>query len=216
MVKVFTTNRKSILIVCGLVFLFSAVALALNISPNNQPQQDSSRKQKSEVVKQVEASPEQLLKVVGNNDCPLRLAEARVKEIPGDLFTKLTGKTTDLATVSSVPEAKLVNTSGKTITGFVLVVRDPQSQTNRGIVQNSVAIKPGETYTVRREHFGTSEKLTMAGKDGQIQQTSVEQGVNSEKHWLDFAPPSNIFVTIGMVNFEDGSRWMIKEGGEVR
>lgn len=216
MLEVFNVYRKSILIACSLVLLFSAVAFALNVKPNSQPQRNASRTGKSDLIKQVEASPEELLRVVGNDDCPLRLVEARVKEIPRSMFTKLTGKTTDLATVSSVPEAKIVNTSEKTVTGFILIIRDPESRTTRALMQSKIALKPGETHTVMRESFGTPEKLTVADNDGQMSQRLVMPEMDSEKRWIHFASRSDLFVTIGKVNFEDGSSWTIKEGGDVR
>jgi hypothetical protein len=40
--------------------------------------------------------------------------------------------------------------------------------------------------------------------------------MESEQYWLTFAERSDLFITVGKVSFDDGSGWLIKEGGEVR
>jgi hypothetical protein len=209
-------NRKMILITGCLVFLFSAAALALNIRTVNQRLQSSGRQEKGEIIKQIEESPDESLRVLGNDDCPLRIVEAKVKEVPGSLFTRLTGKTTDLATVSSLPEVTLVNTSGQTITRFYLAIRDPQTRTTRGLIQHNLALKPGETYILKRERFVTPEKITVADNNGQVRQTQAMPGMDSEKSWIQFAARSSLFITIIKVDFTDNSNWLIKEGGEAK
>jgi len=154
--------------------------------------------------------------VLENGDSPLRVSEARVKEISGFQFTRLTGKTTDLPLVSSVPEASLVNSSGKTITGFVFVVRDPESKVTRGIIQNRVSIAPGQTFSVIRQAFLKSESVTMAEANGQIQQKLVQADMNSEKYWMPFADRSRLFATVAKVSFQDGTVWRVQEGAEIR
>lgn len=205
--------RKTVLIACCLVLLLSALALALNAQTRNQRSQEARR---NEIINQLQAMPDQSLRVVGNEDSPLRIVAAKVKEIPAALFTQLTGRSTDLQAVASVPEVTLVNTSGQTIIRFLLDIRDPDSRTSRGIVQSRIALKPGDTYVVTREHFGRPESRTVVGEDGRIRQISVPPGMDSEQRWLQFAALSNLFITIAKVDFEDGTSWIIREGGEVR
>lgn len=209
------SNHKSILIAFCLVFLISAVGFALNMRVGSQRFSDSSRKEKNDLLKQVENSPEQALKIIGNDDCPLKLVEATVKEIPDTLFTKLTGRTIDLPTVCSVPKVMLVNTSQKTITGFVLAVRGPEVRATRGLVQKKIMIAPGQTYIVKRNHFVNSEKLTVVDKNDQVG-NMMTPDMNSEKYWIHFAQWSDLFATIGLVDFEDGSSWMLKEDEVVK
>jgi hypothetical protein len=209
-------HRKLILIVVSLVFSHSAVALALNVRAGRQSLQGASSNEKNEVHRQVVESPEQPLQVAGNDDCPLRIVEAKVKDVPAALFTKLTGKTTNLVTVSSAPDVTLLNTSDHTITKFILIVRDPNSRKTRGVIQHDIALRPGETYTVQRELFVTPDSVTATDATGQAQHTLINPGIKSEKGWIDFAARSDLFVTIGLINFEDGSSWMVKEGGAVR
>ena len=213
MTGLLTVNRKTIIAACGLLLSLSAIAVALNIKAINQRARDSARE---DALKQVNDAPDQLLRVVGNEDCPLRIVDAKVKEVPGALFTKLTGKTTDLATISSAPEVTLINASGQTITGFLLVVRDPKLQKTRGVIQHDISIRPGETYLISRDLFVTPDKVTMLDAKGQAQQTLVNPGIKSEKGWIEFAARPDLIATVALVNFTDGSSWKIKEGGEVR
>lgn len=217
MPKMIRLNRWTLSIACCSVLALAAAALALNVrTDNNQRSHASGNKDRHEIVRQVEASPDESLRVLGNDDCPLRLVEAKVKEIPGHLFTRLTGKVTGLATVSSVPEATVVNASGQTVTRFFLAVRDPRSQSTRGILQGKLALKPGETYKVSRDHFADPEKITETGEDGKTRHKLVVPGMDSEKKWIQFASRSTLFITVARVEFEDGSSWSIKEEGEIR
>ena len=213
-------NRKTISIACCSLFLLSVVAMGLTINiggqQGDQRLRDSSRGEMTDLVKEIEASSDQSLTVAGNSDCPLRISEARVKEVTAASFTKLTGKLTNLETVCSVPEVTLVNTSGQTITTFYLAIRDPKSRITVGFIKSDIAIKPGESYTVTHKNFTGSKRMTIGGKDGQIREVSVEPGFDSEKRWIDFAPRSDLFVTVAKVDFENGESWIIKEGGDVR
>lgn len=215
MFKLFNTRRKTILFAGGSVFLFFVVALVLSVKTNSQQLQVPNQKDKDILIAQVEKSAEQSLKVVENDDSPLRIVEAKAKEVNGSDFTKLTGKTTDLAVVSSVPEVKLTNTSGKTIIGFIFAIREPKTKTLQTLNQEKISIAPGETYVIKREHFVAPEKLTVADSRG-TRQKLVQPKIDSEKYWIDFAGRSDFFVTVGMVYFDDGSKWMIKEGGEIK
>lgn len=216
MIKLLDVKRKIILFPCCFLLLISAFVLALSKGVSSQQLQNSVHKTKQELIKHIESLPEQPLRIVGNDNCPLQLVETKVQEIPASLFTRLTGAATDLITVSSVPEVRLVNTSGKLITGFILVIRDPDSKITRSLVQTNIAIAPGDTYIVKRSHFTKPEKITLVDKNNQIRHTLVEPEIDAEKYWIHFADLSNLFTTIGLVNFGDGSSWIIKEEGEVR
>ena len=166
-------------------------------------------------MRQIDESEDQSLRVLGNDDCPLRITEAKSKELTGPLFTKLTGMVTDLEAISSVPEVTLVNASQQTVTTFYLAIRDPKSRKTRGFIKSNLALKPGESYVVKREHFAGAEKMTVL-ENGEIRETVVDPGLKSEKRWIEFAGRSDIFITIAKVEFENGESWVIKEGGEVR
>lgn len=191
------------------------VTIAFGLSFTSQKLQPSASKVIETLSQQVENSADQSLRVVENDDAPLRILDAKVKEIAGNDFTKLTGKKTDLPTVCSVPEVRLLNSSGKKITEFVLAVRDPKSKTTRGIIQNKVSIASGETFTVGRHSFVRPEWISTVSADGKAK-AGLQPEVKSERFWISFAPRTDLFVTVVEVVFQDGSNWKVKEGGEIR
>ncbi|HYP26447.1 MAG TPA: hypothetical protein VE262_07010 [Blastocatellia bacterium] len=209
------TPKKFLLAGC-VVFLLLALTFALSVRTNSQHLQALNQKANNDALERIEKSADHSLRVVGNDDSPFRIVGVKVKEVSGSRFTKLTGSKTDLERVSSVPEVELVNTSDKTITGFVLAIRAPHSRITRTLAQRKVSIAPGETYVVKREHFVNPEKVTVADGNGEVRQTFIQPKMDSERYWLHFAGRSDIFITVGSVSFDGGSGWRIKEGGEIR
>lgn len=208
------TTRRTTTIAIAVIGLLGAVTFGLGLRARSQSLQPPASKTSDNESQQIQSSTDQALRVAENDDSPLRILEAKVKEISGTEFVKLTGKKTDLPTVSSVPEVRLLNSSPKTITGFILAVRDPQSKTTRGIVQSKLTIVPGATFTATRESFIRPEWVP--DPDGKANAHIVRPSVNSEKYWLPFAGRAALFVTVARVEFQDGSTWTVKEGGDIR
>jgi hypothetical protein len=208
-------NRRRLTIAIAVVGVLGVGTFAITLRTTSQQLHPSSSTGTATKLQPDEKSPELALRVFENADSPLRILNAKVQEISAAAFTKLTGQKTSLDTVCSVPEVQLLNSSGKPITGFVLVVRDPASKTSRGIVESSVSIGQGETYTAQRQAFVRPEWTASKGTDGQITSRYAQRDMNSDKFWLSFARRSDLIVTIARVNFQDGSTWTVKEGGEV-
>ncbi|HEY5885138.1 MAG TPA: hypothetical protein VIT88_10650 [Pyrinomonadaceae bacterium] len=211
------TARKTILLAGVLVLGCAAIALSIGNRTHSQRPNIPGRTTKDSIMASVERSPNLPLRVAGNEDCPFRIMAASVKQVSGSDFSQLTGRTTDLPVVTSVPEITLANTSGQAIISFVLVIRDPPSRSTRGFVQEKVSIAPGTIYSVKREHFFKFERQAIADSNQPARQIVVQPRADSEDYWLQFpAGSTDVFVTVGKVTFQDGSSWMIKEGGEVK
>lgn len=209
------TRRTMMFASCSLFVLSIVVALSINLRTRSQQPTVPSQPSKDHLLRFVENSPELPLRVAGNENCPFRITQATVKQISGPDFSKLTARTTDLPVVSSIPQVSVINTSSQTVTGFVLVVRNPEVRFSRGFVQQKVSIAPGETYLIKREHFVGPQQRTIARANEPTRQVFSRPGFDSEDFWLQFGS-SELFVTIGKVNFLDGTSWMIQEGGEVK
>jgi hypothetical protein len=106
MFRLFKTTRKTILFASCFVFVFFAVALTLSVKTSSQQRQTLNEKDKEEAIGQIAKSVDQPLRILENEDSPLRISQATVKEISGSDFTKLTGKTTDLPNVASLSRGK--------------------------------------------------------------------------------------------------------------
>lgn len=209
-------SHARITIAIAVIGLLGAVTFGIGLRTTRQQVHPSISKAIDNEAQQLENSTDQSLRVVENNDSPLRILDAKVKEISGPQFTKLTGKRIELPAVSSVPEVKLLNSSGKTITAFILAIRDPETKTTRGIVQNNVAIVPGGAYTAVRETFLRPEWVSAIDKDGQLKPRLAQPGLNSEKYWISFASRLQLFVTVVRVDFHDGTVWTVREGGDIK
>ncbi len=153
--------------------------------------------------------PDVLYKIVGNDDSPLKITEATGRVVTNALYTKLTGQTTVTTgadgktvfpNVYSAPVVKMVNNSGKTINGLVVVVKDSRPN-GRGksymILQGKpgaprpISILPGESYTV---NFRENHPMF------------------SEKYWLaEYTDPSDFYVMVAQIQFDDGTSWTAKQ-----
>jgi hypothetical protein len=209
-------SHSRITIAITVVALLAAVAFGLSRRARSQQLQPSTSIVIDDRFQQIEKLADQPLRVVENDDSPFRILDAKVKEISGPDFTKLTGKHTALAAVCSVPQVRLLNSSAKEITGFVLAVRDPATKTTRGMVQSKVSIKQGEIYTVPRQAFIEPEWTSAVDNNGKIRSGSVQPDIHSDKYWISFASRADLFVTVARVSFQDGSIWTVKEGGDIK
>ncbi len=216
MMRLLNVARGKTFAGCCIVSLLLAVTLAFSAKTQRKQQEIFHQKAENGAPEWIEKFTDQSLEILGNEDSPLRIVEARVKELSGAEFTRLTRRTTDLEAVSSVPEVELRNTSGKTITGFILALREPLTRTTLTHYERKVSVAPGETYIVRREHFVSPDQRMVTGDDGKTSQVAIQPNLDSEKCWILFARRPDVFITVGIVKFHDGSMWRIKEGGEVR
>lgn len=204
MVDTLTTSRKKILLALCLTSTLLAAACASGARTGGQSLQALNQYPENSLPGRIERSADEPLRVIVNEEPPFKIVEAKVKVISGPQFTELTGEKTDFAAVSSVPEVKLVNASGKTIKEFTIIIRNPKLQAGRSMHQRKVSIAPGETYVVKRDHFLTGGGAPAGGE------------LESEKYWVTFGERSDLYVTVYRVGFDDGSSWLLKEGGEVR
>lgn len=209
-------NRKKILLAFCIVSPLLTAACALNAKDGDQTPQTLNQQSKNTLIEQIERSADQPLRAVFNEEPPFKIVEAKVKVISGPQFTKLTGAATDFAVISSVPEITLVNTSGKTITEFTIILRNPKLRAGRSMLQRKASVAPGETYVVKRDHFLTPGKAPGGGGSTSGGRPPGLPGMESEQYWVTFGERSDLFVTVYKVGFDDGSSWLLKEGGEVR
>jgi hypothetical protein len=164
---------------------------------------------KSVTIKKGEELPDVLYKIVGNDDSPLKITEATGRGFTNALYTRVTGQTTVTTgadgktvfpNVYSAPVVKMVNNSGKTINGLVVVVKDSRPN-GRGkshfIIQGKpgaprpISILPGESYTVNSRE---------------------NHPMFSEKYWLaEYTDPSDFYVMVAQIQFDDGTSWTAKQ-----
>ena len=209
-------TRRRLTIAVAVIGLFAAMTFGFGFRTTSQQLQPATSPGTDNASQQIENSADQPLRILENNDSPVRILDAKVKEVSGTDFTKFTGQHTNLATVCTVPQVRLLNSSSKLITGFVLAIRDPTTKTTRGIVKSKLLIKQGETYTVPRQAFIEPEWTSAVDNEGKIRSQLARPDFQSEKYWISFASRAVLFVTVARVTFQDGGIWKLNEGGDIQ
>lgn len=157
------------------------------------------------LVEQVKKSPDRSLGIYQDDDTPLKILEANVKEVSAADYEKLTGEKSEFQTVISVPTARMVNVSDRTVTAVMVNIFDPVSERGKGIYMRELSIRPGHTFIVTPENFVKQEVKTSVDENSRLVST-VNEPMKSKKAWLPFADRSQVHVRIA-VDFEDGTKW---------
>jgi hypothetical protein len=200
-------SKKVLLMVAGLCLIITGTLASSGLTNRKPDDQEKKR-----IIREIENSPDQFLKVAANEDCPMKIIDAKVKEVPDHIFSRLTGTVARTTRVITVPDITLMNTSDKTITGMILFIRDPKTLQARGLQPHKMSVRPGESYNVGRARWSGEEKITTTDATGQARTQRIPRGMDSEKQWLNFALREDFYITVGQVTFEDGSKWQIKSG----
>jgi hypothetical protein len=160
---------------------------------------------KDPLIARVEKSPMTPIRIQQDDDAPLRIIEAKVHEVSAADYERITGEKSDLTSVISAPEVKVINTSNKTVKRILLVVDDPSAEKSQGINKGGLAIAPGDTFTIVPANFVKVEYTTSVDENGKLA-SGVREPMRSKKFWLPFPDRTRLQVRVG-VEFDDGTRW---------
>lgn len=164
-----------------------------------------SKMPKDVLVERIEKSPDYPLAIEQDDDAPLKILEAKVKEVTTGDFEKLTSEKSESPTIISVPEVRLLNVSDKTISRVMLVIDDAQAEKSRGLYFKELSIEPGSTFTVSRDSFVKHEHKTTVDEHGNLE-SSVRESMKNNKFWMKFPERNRLKVRVS-VEFEDGTKW---------
>lgn len=173
------------------------------------------QKEKTGILESISRPPDVAQLFLENSDTPLRITDAKVKVISGTEFTSLIGKTTDLVQISSLPNVKLLNTSDKTVTGFMLSFRDPIRQKTRSLRFSKLNLMSGKSYVVTPDDVVSLEQKTVTDDKG-TRLEAIKSRMESEKYWITVGNQPDYFIMVGAVDFQDGTRWIVKEEGGIQ
>lgn len=197
MKRTFSASLVAVACVGGLV-LTNARAIA---SPD--------QKRKSTIIKQVKASSTIQIYADNSQGSSLYVQEAGVKEISSDDFATLVGEPSGHPRHTTFPELILVNGSPKTIRSFAIVVQSAADRPKSGYVllKQGLSVPPSSTYEVTSSEWLRAERVSI--QKGNKFVTRLQQpGLDSAKSWITGAA-SDLRITVGLVEFEDGTRWKI-------
>ena len=198
------------------ILLISLVvaSLSASLTLNAQTIVSSTERQKRKIIKKIKAL--NALQIYSDNSqgSLLYIQEASVKEISGDDFTILAGDAPKHFRQTTFPEVTLFNSSGKTIKSFAIAVQSAADKPKSGYVllKNNLSILPISTYKVASSEWPRDERVTVE-KGGKFVTGLRKPGLDSAKSWIP-GGASDLRVTVGFIEFEDGTSWMISRDSD--
>ena len=198
-------SKRRVIIVISTLFVLALVSVAVGRTIRARMQAASARTQKDALVAQIEKSLDFSLRIQQDEDTPLKILEAKVKEISAADCEKLTSIKSDLPLIVSAPEVRMLNVSTKTINRIMLFVSDGSGQRSTGVMMHDLSITPGAAFTIVPANFVKPETLTAVDENGKAS-SSVKAAMKSKSFWLPFADKSQLQVRLG-VEFQDGTKW---------
>lgn len=192
-----------------LTSLMVVASLSGLVAVNAQTDESLSQRQKRKMLQDIRAL--RVIPVNSDNSqgSSLFIQEASVREITETDFTLLSGETSRHPRHSTFPDVTLVNGSGKTIKSFGIAVQSAvdKSKTAHGLIKYNLSIPPNDIYKVTSKEWPRAERLTVE-KKGEFVNVLRQPGLDSPKSWIPGAA-SDLTVTVGFIEYEDGTRWMI-------
>ena len=199
MKKSFPTFLTTLILITGIATVNAAIGATSN------------ERQKKKIIKNILASPSIQIYSDNSRGCPIMVRESSVKEITSEDFTVLSGETSKHIRQATFPEVTVFNSSGKTVKSFAIVVKSAADKPKSGyiLLKNDISIPPNSTHKIVSTEWVKAERVSVQKGDKFV--TAFRQpGLDSAKSWLPGAA-SDLKVTIGFVEFTDGTRWMISQ-----
>ena len=192
-----------------LVCAASAAFLSWSVMPNARVLANPNRQEKNRIVRQIRASNAVQIFVDNAQGSLLHIQDASVKEISEDDFTTLVGEPPRYSIQSTFPEVTLLNRDSRTIKSFAIIVQSAVENPKSGYVllKRNLSITPNSTYKVNSSEWPQAERISIQ-KGGKFATRLRQPGLESARSWIRGAA-SDLRITVGLVEFEDGSRWKI-------
>jgi hypothetical protein len=115
--------------------------------------------------------------------------------------------------MSTYPDILLMNTSGRTITSFIVMLKSKVDRSGADgsgykhvVLAKNLSVPSGGTYTFPSKSWVLEDKVTVQKDDGTFRSVMRTPGLDSAKSWLP-GSASDLHVTVSMVVFDDGSQW---------
>lgn len=197
MKRTFLVSLMVLIFFTGLVFLHAKAG-----GSSNEPQ-------RRKLIEQVNAAESIQINIDNSQGSPFIIQGASVKEVSGEDFSLLTGEPAKHFQQSTFPEVILWNSSQKTITSFAVAIQSAVDKPNswHGVLKSNLSIPSNTSYIVKPKEWLKAEKV-LVEKDGEFVSRLQQPLLDSVKAWLPGAA-ADLKVTVGMVEFEDGTKWIV-------
>lgn len=198
----------------SLILLLATVSLVGSVILQAQTIARSNERQKSRILKRLKASDGVQIYADNSKGSPLYVQVATVKEISGDDFTILAGEAHKHFKQATFPEVTLSNGTAKTIKSFAIAVKSAVDKPRSwyALLKNNVSIPPSSTYKLTSGEWPMAERVSVE-QAGRFVSVLRKPGLDSAKAWIP-GSASDLKVTIGWVEFDDGTTWMVSSDSD--
>jgi hypothetical protein len=192
----------------GLICVGLSVVCAPTL--NAEQGREATSYQKAQMVAEVQSMPGKQVDMVNAEGDPLPIRAALAREIPRTTYAGITGEATRYSLMSTYPDVELTNTSGKTVTSFMIVLHSQVEGGNHYVLTKNLSIASGGVFTFTSKGWLLPEKLTVQKDDGTFKSVMRKPGPDKAKFWVP-GGASDLHVMVFSVVFEDGSQWRVPE-----
>lgn len=165
------------------------------------------------LLKKIKDDPGLPLAISASPDAPAMITEAISKEISSVDLRNLTGIDAGSASYFSFPEVKVLNTSGKVITVFSVILQIKNTGRFYGLQPSRLKLEPNESYVIKPNNWVSSQKIKVttrtSSEGGKVERVNRDLDFDSPEMWIP-GGVSDVFLTIGGVTFSDGTDWKVK------
>ena len=172
----------------------------------------AAEQRRAEIIEKVKQAPQVPTRFVNPNQAPLTILDSSSKEISSAEYSDLVGLTAVADRIASFPDVKIVNNTGKRVTAFMLILKNEKTNQMHAIKASGIKVEPYTEYLVEAPRWVRPDKQAGATKDEAHTSMKIQRtpGFDSERMW-HLGKASDLVVRVGLVEFEDGSRWMMEE-----
>ncbi|MGH9850202.1 MAG: hypothetical protein ACREBD_10120 [Blastocatellia bacterium] len=176
----------------------------------------SAQQPSSALLKKIKDDPGLPLITSTSLDAPAMITEALSREISSVDLRNLTGIDAGAASYFSFPEVKVLNTSGKVITIFSVILQIKNTGRFYGFQPSRLKLEPNESYVIKPNYWVSSQKVRVTtrtrSEGGQVEKVNRDLDFDSPEMWIP-GRVSDVSLTIGGVTFSDGTDWKVKGKG---
>lgn len=193
---------------------FFIVLASIGVYAFNVKSSGNTEQQKTRLTQRIEGSSSVQVFADNAQGSQLYIQDANVKEISGDEFKILVGEPSAYLKQTTYPEVTLMNGYTKTIKSFAIIVQSATDKPKSGhiLMKKNLSILPNGTYKVLSGDWVKVEDISLE-QEGKFINRTKQPGLQSAKFWLPGAA-SDLRVTVGLVEFEDGTKWMISQASD--
>jgi len=142
-------------------------------------------------------------------ETPAMITESLSREISDVDFRDLTGIDAGSAFHFSFPEVKVLNTSGKVITSFSVILQLKNPGRFYFVKPSELKLEPNDSFVVKPNYWVSSRRVNIRTEGDKVEKVNRVLDFDSPEMWIP-GRISDASLIIGGVKFSDGTEWKVK------